>query len=353
MNSTLPTRWQEILRREAAENVGNVLAQAQEQAPRHQVPRWTVPALAIGLASFSLFNMTGGTEAKGRGTVPFDRSTVVSTRTAGLGASAEDLAPRPAPSSSPLDALVPVAVRPSPSPDALAVLDRRPPAPPRRERTRGACPECDARREAMRRAAELEAQEQARAAQPEPSPTSTPKPPPLIVNVGTRVEAVLTDPVVTGIALAPATAKLVKDFYVADRIAIPAGTLLAGEAFSTQDDDRAQVVFTAIVKDGKTVQFEGWALQQGEAGVRGKVVRKASRAKKGAGSILGAAASALTFGAAGAVGGPEGAALASLGNTAAGDMVGVGRDWRRSDKVVRIEAGAPVTIYVRRDVTLE
>ena len=81
----------------------------------------------------------------------------------------------------------------------------------------------------------------------------------------------------TGIALAPATAKLVKDFYVADRLAHPAGTLLAGEAFSTQDDDRAQVVFTAIVKDGKTVQFEGWALQQGEAGVRGKVVRKASR----------------------------------------------------------------------------
>ena len=47
------------------------------------------------------------------------------------------------------------------------------------------------------------------------------------------------------------------------------------------------------------------------------------------------------------------AALASLGNTAAGDLVGVGRDWRRSGKVVRIEAGSPLTIYFRRDVTLE
>jgi hypothetical protein len=351
MNSTLPNRWQEILRREAAENVGTVLAQAQEQPPRHQVPRWTVPLLAVGVASFSLLNLTGGTDAKGRGTVPFDRSTVVSTRTAGLGASAEDLAPRPAPTPSPLAGSALEVLPAVPSPDPLAVLDRRPPAPVKRERVRAGCPECDQRREAMRRAAELEAQ--AQAAQPEPSPTPTPKPPPLIVNVGTRVDAVLTDPVVTGITLAPATAKLAKDVYVADRLAIPAGTLLAGEAFSTQEDDRAQVVFTAIVKDGKTVQFEGWALQQGQAGVRGEVLRKASRAKKGAGSILGAAASALTFGVAGAVGGPEGAALASLGNTAASDMVGVGREWRRSDKVVRIEAGVPLTIYIRRDVALE
>ena len=349
MNSTLPTRWQEILRREAADSVGTVLAQAKDQPTPHRMPRWSIPALAVGVASFSLMNLMGGTEATGRGSVPFDRSTVVSTRTAGLGASAEDLAPRP---SSPLPALAPVfeLTPASPRPDALNVLDRRP-APPKRERARGECPECDKRREAMRRA--VEAEMAPPSPQIEASPTPPPKPPPIVVNVGTRVDAVLTDPVVTGIALAPATAKLAKDFYVGDRLAIPAGTLLAGEAFSTQDDDRAQVVFTALVRDGKTVQFEGWALQQGEAGVRGKVIRKASRAKKGAGNVLGAAASALTFGLGGALGGAEGAALASLGNTAASDLVGVGREWRRSDKVVRIEAGAPLTIYIRRDVTLE
>jgi hypothetical protein len=351
MNSTLPNRWQEILRREAAENVGTVLAQAKEQPTPTRVPRWSVPVLVVGIASFSLLNLLGGSEAKGRGTVPFDRSTVVSTRTAGLGASAEDLAPRQ-PSPAAAVAVPIVEATPTTKPDPLTVLDRQSPAPRKRERAAAAaCPECDKRREAMRRAAEAE--EHPSPAPMEASPTPPPKPPPLIVNVGTRVDAVLTDPVVTGIALAPATAKLAKDVYVGDRVAIPAGTLLAGEAFSTQDDDRAQVVFTALVKDGKTVQLEGWALQEGEAGVRGKVVRKASRAKKGAGSLLGAAASVLTFGVAGAVGGPEGAALASLGNTTASDLVGVGRDWRRSDKVVRVEAGAPLTIYIRRDVTLE
>jgi hypothetical protein len=174
-----------------------------------------------------------------------------------------------------------------------------------------------------------------------------------VINMGTRVGAVLTDPVVTGSALSPATARLVNDVYVRDRLAIPAGTVLVGEAFATQQDDRAQVVFTAIVKDGKTLQFEGWALQEGETGIRAKVVRKASKAKKGAGTVLGAAASALSFGLAGAASGPAGAALASLGNTAASDLTGVGRDWRRTDKAVRVEAGVPITVYIRRDLTVE
>jgi hypothetical protein len=56
---------------------------------------------------------------------------------------------------------------------------------------------------------------------------------------------------------------------------------------------------------------------------------------------------------AGAASGPEGAALANLGNTAAQDLVGLGRDWRRSDKVLRVEAGVPITVYIRRDLTIE
>ena len=111
------------------------------------------------------------------------------------------------------------------------------------------------------------------------------KPPPLVINIGTRIAAVLTDPVVTGAALAPATAKLASDVYVGDRLAVPAGTLLVGEAFATQQDDRAQVVFSAIVRDGKTINLEGWALQDGEIGVRGKVVRKGSKTKRGAGGM--------------------------------------------------------------------
>src|SRR5262249_9744085 len=136
---------------------------------------------------------------------------------------------------------------------------------------------------------------------PQPSPSPTPTPAPLVVNIGTRVEAVLTEPIVTGAALAPATAKLATDVMAGGQGAIPSGTLLVGEGFATQQDDRAQVVFSAIVKDGKTVQFEGWALQQGEVGVKGKVIRKASKGKSGAGTLLGAAATGLSFGLSGAV----------------------------------------------------
>jgi hypothetical protein len=345
MKSTLPSRWQEILRREAAENVGNVLAHAKEQPDPRRVPRWTVPVLVVGVASVSLFSINGGTGATGKGSVPFDRSTVISTRTAGLGASAEDLAPRPAPSVAPAPL-----IEASPPVDAGASRERPEPRPAARARkTRHECPECDKRRAALARPLASPTP------QPEPSPTPPPpeKPRPIVINIGTRIAAVLTDPVVTGAALAPATAKLANDVYVGDRLAIPAGTLLVGEGFATQQDDRAQVVFTAMVRDGKTIQFEGWALQEGEVGIRGKVVRKGSKTKKGAGAVLGAAASALTYGVAGALSGPEGAALASLGNTAANDMLGLGRDWRHSDKVVRVAAGVPITVYLRRDLTME
>jgi hypothetical protein len=175
----------------------------------------------------------------------------------------------------------------------------------------------------------------------------------LVVNVGTRIDAVLTDPVITGAAFAPATAKVTADVYAGDRLAIAAGTVLVGEAFAAEQHDRAQVVFTAIVRNGKTVPFEGWALQEGEMGLPAKVLRKGSKAGKGAGAVLGAAASALTYGLAGAAGGPEGAALASLGNSAAQDLTGVARDWRRSNKVLRVESGVLVTVYIRRDLTVE
>jgi hypothetical protein len=343
MTSTLPSRWQEILRREAAANVGTVLAQAREQPDPRRVPRWTMPALIVGIGSVSLLSLIGETDAKGKGNVPFDRSTVISTRTAGLGASAEDLAPRvePSPALAPLEIPSPAPALSDPGPSAT----RRAP----RERQAAARPDYEKRRAALART------EPTPTPEPPPSPVASlpEKPPAAVINIGTRVQAVLTDPVVTGAALAPATAKLANDVFVGDRLAIPAGTVLVGEGFATQEDDRAQLVFSALVKDGKTLQFEGWALQNGEMGVKGKVVRKGSKGKKGAGTVLGAAASALTFGLSGTVPGAGGAALNSLGNTAATDLAGLGRDWRRSNKVVRVEAGVPVTVYIRRDLTIE
>lgn len=93
MPSTLPSRWQEILRQQAAANVGDVLSRARLETESRRLPRWSVPAAVVGFASVSLMSMLGNTEARGRGAVPFDRATLISTRTAGLGASAEDLAP--------------------------------------------------------------------------------------------------------------------------------------------------------------------------------------------------------------------------------------------------------------------
>ena len=142
MKSTLPSRWQEILRREAAENVGTVLAQARDRPDRRRLPRWTIPAVVVGVASVSLFSLVGGSASSERGGVPFDRSTVISTRTAGFGASAEDLQP-PAP-----------AARPAPDPGAILAPDPpRTPALRRQarqpEKTPSACPECDRRRAAL------------------------------------------------------------------------------------------------------------------------------------------------------------------------------------------------------------
>src|SRR5687768_16231258 len=147
MNSNLPSRWQEILRREAATKVGNVLAQAKDQPEPSRMPRWTLPALVIGAASVSLLSLLGGTEARTQGSVPFDRATVLSTRTAGLGANAEDLAPRATPA--------PMTIPEPPEPKPVAMLaelehkhgqERPSPPPTKARKPREKCVGCDASR---------------------------------------------------------------------------------------------------------------------------------------------------------------------------------------------------------------
>ena len=350
MSQNLPNRWQEILRREAAENVGTVLAHATEQPGPRRLPRWVVPLAVVVVASFAVFGLLDASETRAHGTVPFARSAVISTRTAGLGASAEDLAPRPAPTLPPPDFSK---LQPSPLPDQKAPQAR---AELTHKTTPPACPECERRKARMLAAQRAVAQPTPiplATPVPVPIPTPTPKPPPLVVNVGARFQAVLTDPVITGAAFAPASAKLTENVIVGDRVVLPAGTALVGDAFATQEGDRAQVVFSAVIRDGKTEQIEAWALQDGEMGLRGKVVRKGSKGKKGAATVLGAAATGLSFGLAGALPGPGGAALSTLGSSVATDMEGLRHDWRRSDKVVRVEAGTPVTVYLRRDLKLE
>ena len=349
MSQNLPNRWQEILRREAAENVGTVLAQAKEQPGPRRLPRWAVPLAVVLVASFAVFGLIDASETRAHGNVPFARSAVISTRTAGLAASAEDLAPRPVATLPPPDF---AKLQPSPPPQARPPEPRPGLAP--RKTTSPVCPECEKRKARMLAAERALPQlTPAPLEPPAPAPTPTPKPPPLVVNVGARFQAVLTDPVITGAAFAPASAKLTENVIAGDRVVLPAGTVLVGDTFATQEGDRAQVVFSSVIKDGKTQQLEAWAMQDGEMGLRGKVVRKGSNAKKGVGTLVGAAATGLSFGLAGAVPGPGGAALSTLGSSVATDMEGLRHDWRRSDKVVRVEAGTPVTVYLRRDLKLE
>jgi hypothetical protein len=343
MNSTLPSRWQEILRQQAADSVGTVLAQARRQPEPRRLPRWTAPTAVVVVGTLSLLSFLGSSEATGRSALPFDRSTLISTRTAGLGANAEDLAPpkKSAPPGAPIKAdpiLMPE--RPLAAKREAPRTERQPAAAPR-------CIDCDKRQLAS------PSPDPELAAVPVPTPAVPEKPAPVVINVGTRLQAVLAEPLITGAAMAPASAKLAADLYVGDRLVIPEGTALVGEGFATQQDDRVQVVFSAFVREGKTLPLEAWALQDSEMGVKGKVLRKGSKGKKGAGTVLGAAASALSFGLAGAAPGATGAALASLGSTASSDLSRLGRDWRWSDKAVRVEAGVPITVYVRRDLIIE
>jgi hypothetical protein len=134
VTSTLPTRWQEILRREAAANVGSVLEQAREQPDARRVPRWTTPALVVAVASVSLLGALRGSEVKGTGSLSFDRSTVISTRTAGLGASAEDLAPQATATPVPIPPVEPPLVSVPSRPQRIASA-----APGRPQRRAGLC----------------------------------------------------------------------------------------------------------------------------------------------------------------------------------------------------------------------
>jgi len=42
-----------------------------------------------------------------------------------------------------------------------------------------------------------------------------------------------------------------------------------------------------------------------------------------------------------------------IGSTASSDLNSLGRNLRWSDKAIRIEAGVPITVYVRRDLKIE
>lgn len=85
-------------------------------------------------------------------------------------------------------------------------------------------------------------------------------PPPPVLNVGTRIRAVIREPVVTSPGGTPVTAFVAEDVVSGDRVALAAGARLIGDAFAIEEDDRVQVVFTVVVSDGRTLPVSGVVL---------------------------------------------------------------------------------------------
>lgn len=187
------------------------------------------------------------------------------------------------------------------------------------------------------------------------APATKPTPPP-VVNVGTRLKATLEAPLRTGSALAPATAVLTEDLRAGDQVLLAAGTRLAGSAFATPNDDRVQILWRALVKDGRTLAIQAETLgSDGAPGLSGKVIR---RHRKGVlrriGSTLGATAGeaagyAVPFGDTALE--RSAAVLAGKAGRELGEL-GAGREWLQADTVVELKAGAPLVVYVAADLTL-
>lgn len=190
-----------------------------------------------------------------------------------------------------------------------------------------------------------------------PAAAATPSPPqPTIVNMGTRLQARLESGVRTGATLTPVTAVLTADMRSGERVILPAGARVVGSAFATTGDDRVQVVWRALVVNGRTVPFEGETLaDDGTLGLVGKVIdRRGKGILRRIGSVaLTAAGATVAYGVPG-----SDSVLGRAGDVAADqagrqlERMGQQREWLQADKVVELRAGAPCVVYVSSDVVL-
>lgn len=177
-----------------------------------------------------------------------------------------------------------------------------------------------------------------------------------VFNVGTRLRATLEAPLRTGSTLAPATAVLAEDIRAGDQVLLKAGTRLAGSAFATPNDDRVQILWRALVREGRTLAIQAETLgPDGAPGIAGKVIR---RHRKGVLRRIGSTLTATAGEAAGyAVPFGDtaleraGAVLASKAGRELGDL-GAGREWLQADTVVELKAGAPLVVYLSADLAL-
>ena len=349
----LPSRYEEVLNQRVAEQAGRMVASAQAARPGLELPRWGALVAVIGVGAMGVMMLLSQQDGPSHSRVAFHKSTVISTGTVGVQASAEELIPpRPVRPPSPE---APALVSPGPHlHEPVAEPTARPVAakPARRVPVARPSPPCTTCGRDGREEGDV-----VLATVVEPSPRPTPAlPPKPALNVGARFGAVLAYPVNTAFGGAPVTARVEQDIAPNGMIAIPAGASLIGEAFATEPENRAQIVFTALVRDGRTVPFRAIALgPDSNLGIPGKVVRKASAKKKGAGRVLSALGSAVTFGLVGGDNGVVGDAAAALASQTASDLSQLERTWslERSDKVIALKAGIAMTVYVQSDLAAQ
>jgi len=374
----LPSRYDEVLNQRVAGQARALLAAAKPSSvPLLRLPRWAVPALVIGTGIMAAGALLGTDSERQPTKVPFAKTNVISTGAVGLQTSAEDLigpspSPQSPPSAEPAAELLPSMTAQhdrAPSAKAGGARSRSFGGEPKRERpldaltpgqTKADCPNCKTAaspavgKESLEPATEVLEEEGASYSADLPA---LPKPPDTAVTVGTRIRAKLTHAVVTSFAGAPVTALVQEDVITGGRVAVPAGTLLAGEAFGTNLDDRAQVTFSALVTDGHTLHFRGLGIgADNRLGLVGRVVRRASAPKKGVGRVLGSVGAALAGGLAGEVnGGVLGNAGLNLAGGLATELTQLDRTWatERSDKAIEVPAGAEMTVYVQTDVRVQ
>jgi hypothetical protein len=354
--SIISARFDAALRTQIVEHAKATLATAQTTGQRTRRRRmallWASAPVALGGLSFV---PTDGPRPRPR--VAFAQDNVISAESQGLGGGVEDLLPPSVP---------PVARSPEPlleSERDLSDLDRHqhvatPTAQPQRRESPGKpCASCG-KTDATPPSSETAYEPATEDLQPELEPNNgndrgTPDATPRVLNVGTRFEVTLDLPVQTGSLGTPVAATLAADIHGPDGILLRAGARIVGEAFATTADNRVQLAMTAVVANGKTVRLSGIALgPDGLFGLPGKVVRKGSKTKAGAGRVLGAVGSALSFGVFGSRGGLVDSAAAELARDTGRNLAGVESAWQRSDKVIRVPAGTRLTVYVREDATL-
>jgi hypothetical protein len=332
-----------------------ILSRAQAEGA-HQTPAlWKAVAIGLPLLAIAVIASKDRAAASAQNRLAFDRSRVVSADLAGLRASTDELVNEP------------------PNPPPAPEEDRRElarsvgllppsPTPPPRVRHSGLAREilADDSREPAKRCdgcelAKLSIQDatetlyDASFGMEIPAAEEQRK---MRIPLGTRIPAVLLQPVTTAAEGAPVTAEVRADVTVAGAVAISSGSRLEGLAFATDADDRARILVTAVVTGNQTIPLQAVVLDGGnELGLLGKVISKGSRRKHGSGLVLRALGSAAAYGFGGTAG-VAGAALSQLGGGVSQDLQNLTRDWMVSDKGVRVPGGTEMVVYLRSEAVM-